>query len=569
MNKKKPECKFQSRILSILKNLEIQSYDDLGNVDFANIYKTQNKGRHFEFDIIAKIDDVGILIEATIESKKNKSNMEKKCKEFRAITNNIDPQTLVDAFTLTREQSDALVGIKEWRFLYICPSLNLFDREECINELERVYSNCYVLNAIHIQYLEFLGRHIGKYGTHELKNKLNIDNDDNDYGKFGSEPYDALEITGKRLYPNSPPVTVYAASIPVTHLLNICRVDRYGALKNWRPEIGSESYQRLLNANKLKNLRKIIDKNRENVAFPNSITTVINHNENSKIFDNSKLKLTQKYGYMDVIDGQHRLFAFAKTNMTHEELEKIKLMVVAIKYDGAKSPERKKTMKQLFAKIFVDINSNQSKVKSSLISLLLYDVMGDLTPHSLAAKLIKKLNKDSKILSDNFVAGTYPLKSNKQIQIETIIKTISPLFTKNCKIVKSESMAENLIIDIYRDIEKFFKFVKETFSDDWNSDYSYIFTSNYFAAFCCVYVLSKLENISYKTLITDLKKSVCKSHDFKFGPNNEILYRKNTMLPKPSNLNEIKKTFKSNIGTSINYTFKIYDDQSCKFKIIP
>ena len=82
-------------------------------------------------------------------------------------------------------------------------------------------------------------------------------------------------------------------------------------------------------------------------------------------------------------------------------------------------------------------------------------------------------------------------------------------------------------------------------------------------------MLSKLKNISYETLITDLKKSVCKSHDFKFGPNNEILYRENTMLPKPSNLNEIKKTFKSNIGTSINYTFKIYDDQSCKFKLIP
>ena len=65
--------------------------------------------------------------------------------------------------------------------------------------------------------------------------------------------------------------------------------------------------------------------------------------------------------------------------MTHEELEKIKLMVVAIKYDGAQSPERKKTMKQLFAKIFVDINSNQSKVKSSLISLL--SNLGDLTPH--------------------------------------------------------------------------------------------------------------------------------------------------------------------------------------------
>ena len=271
---------------------------------------------------------------------------------------------------------------------------------------------------------------------------------------------------------------------------------------------------------------------------------------------------------MDIIDGQHRLFAFAKTNMTHEELEKIKLMVVAIKYDGASYPGNEKIMKQLFAKIFVDINANQSKVKSSLISLLLYDVMGDFTPHSLAAKLIKKLNKDSKILSDSFVAGTYPFKSNKQLQIETIIKSISPLFTKNCKIVKSKSVAKDLIIKIYIDIEKFFKFVKETFSDDWNSDDSYIFTSNYFAAFCCIYVLSKLEHISYKTSITKLKKSICENHDTKLGPNNEILYRKNIMLPKPNNLNEIKKIFKSNIGTSINYTFKIHDDQSCEFKII-
>ena len=33
-------------------------------------------------------------------------------------------------------------------------------------------------------------------------------------------------------------------------------------------------------------------------------------------------------------------------------------------------------------------------------------------------------------------------------------------------------------IEIY-----FSEFVKETFSDDWNSDDSYIITSNYFAAF--------------------------------------------------------------------------------------
>ena len=63
--------------------MEITAYDDLGNVD--DIGKTKNKGRHFEYDIIAKIDGVGILIETTIESTKNKANMEKKCKEFCRI----------------------------------------------------------------------------------------------------------------------------------------------------------------------------------------------------------------------------------------------------------------------------------------------------------------------------------------------------------------------------------------------------------------------------------------------------------------------------------------------------
>ena len=62
--------------------------------------------------------------------------------------------------------------------------------------------------------------------------------------------------------------------------------------------------------------------------------------------------------------------------------------------------------------IRVKIYFQSITVKSSFLfgPILLYDVMGDLTPHSLAAKLIKKLNKDSKILSDNFVAGTLSVK---------------------------------------------------------------------------------------------------------------------------------------------------------------
>lgn len=118
------------------------------------------------------------------------------------------------------------------------------------------------------------------------------------------------------------------------------------------------TYQRLLNPNRLKGIRKFIN---NDGFFPNSV--IINFNIKKVIFEPSAkldssnscfgtLKLPNSYAIAYIIDGQHRIYGYAGTNYAKTNT----VPVVAF--------HNMKTEQQL--RIFMDINENQKAVSPSL-----------------------------------------------------------------------------------------------------------------------------------------------------------------------------------------------------------
>jgi len=222
-------------------------------------------------------------------------------------------------------------------------------------------------------------------------------------------------------------VDLYVFKMQVPDLLKISRVVRYGSLESWVPEIGTSAYQRLLNPNKLKGIRDFLKSERGRSSFPNAITVVLSkdvHVEGSE--DDCRLKIPLQYGSIEVIDGQHRLFAFAKSGLSYNELKKAKLIVIGVKFRDSSDKKRQ----QWCAKTFIEINRSQTKVPTELIQLIANSVMGERTPTALAARVLVELNIETSALKNVFYTRPFQ-KANRAggrpVRIVTVANELSPL----------------------------------------------------------------------------------------------------------------------------------------------
>jgi len=248
-------------------------------------------------------------------------------------------------------------------------------------------------------------------------------------------------------------------------------------------------------------------------------------------------------------------FAFAKSNLTDNQLAKTELLVTGIKFHGANQSQIKKWS----ARTFVEINSKQRPVPNELIYLLTYRVMKENQPKDLATEAIKTMNTSkSNSLYSLFKTNPFTEKSEKgtpKIRIVTIANTLKPLFSKQNQNI-SRGVAGKLLIKQVKEMEKYFSDIKHIFKQDWEDGpkNSLIFTTNYMSGLCDILVRSKKQKESrektkkrllrLKTNInSSLKKHNSRSRSFNDmkGPNGEILWRENQYLPRPSNQSAIKK----------------------------
>ena len=193
--------------------------------------------------------------------------------------------------------------------------------------------------------------------------------------------------------------TFYCASIPVKHLLEVCFSDSMQADIDSSGLIKLHGTQRVVKEDRLKQISEYI--NRTDSAFPNSIILAANYTESGNTLEDLEnrdrwqiiqedqglfLIIPTQKKLAAIIDGQHRLFAFAKADRSRLEME----LLCSIYLDLPKPYQ---------AQIFAIINSTQRAVDKSLTyELYGYNINDEdssiWSPDKLSVFLTRKLNLD-------------------------------------------------------------------------------------------------------------------------------------------------------------------------------
>ncbi|WP_299154365.1 DNA phosphorothioation-associated DGQHR protein 1 [uncultured Tateyamaria sp.] len=229
----------------------------------------------------------------------------------------------------------------------------------------------------------------------------------------------------------------YVAVLPAELLLRVCASDRMSASLN--PDgvgYSLEGTQRVIKDNRLSEIAAYI--NRVDAAFPNSIIVAANYDRETgfdqaenediaaeegeesgavssawsvQVLDDGchKLTIPSEAKLAAVIDGQHRLFSFAKANP--EALQSMNL-ICSVFIDLPKA---------LQAQIFATINSTQKRVDRSLtFELFGYNVSDEpeeyWTPDKLAVFFARKLATDT----DSPLRGRIMVAPKRDSKLEKI-----------------------------------------------------------------------------------------------------------------------------------------------------
>lgn len=197
--------------------------------------------------------------------------------------------------------------------------------------------------------------------------------------------------------------TYYVAVLPAQLLLKICYSDRLRAI----PEADGVSYkldgtQRGLDQDRLNSIARYIS--RSDSAFPNSIILAANFSEDDGTVEediNKRWTVQQSASGMysltiptserlaAVIDGQHRLFAFA---LVDKDIPRLDTQLICSLFLDLPKPFQ--------AQLFATINSTQKPVPKSLTyELFGYNISEEDTDHwspdKLAVYLSRKLNAEA------------------------------------------------------------------------------------------------------------------------------------------------------------------------------
>lgn len=182
----------------------------------------------------------------------------------------------------------------------------------------------------------------------------------------------------------------------------------------WREDDGGAFYQRMVNDSKISSMRRYLATQKR--VFVNNIIATISTEHASLLDDeNNPIDITedglfqQSGGYtqitpvkiriddatniIGIVDGQHRIYAYHKGDDVYEKDIAImrktqKLLVTAILYPRNESKEYRK---QFEAKLFLEINKTQSKIKSSLQQEI-ERILEPFSTTSISKDVIAKLN---------------------------------------------------------------------------------------------------------------------------------------------------------------------------------
>jgi DGQHR domain-containing protein len=264
-------------------------------------------------------------------------------------------------------------NISDVRFILATTKVGIRKEDSAFaNKIPKVY----VWDGNFLQYYKTLQQGIGDYAKYNLLSEIEIWPTQDVKIRI---PCMRMRIYGRKLY---------SFFVLPRHLLKFSYVARREMAKE-------EYYQRFVDKGRIKQIaQEFLDKRG---IFPNSVVLAFNKppkftplKKSAAGYDRAAapgstlgyLTLPSEYRSCWVIDGQHRLYAFAHAHSGANQ----KISVIA--FDHLSLREQ--------ARYFVEINSNQKPVQADL----LWDLKGDLFPESadgIISRVVKRLNLEGEM----------------------------------------------------------------------------------------------------------------------------------------------------------------------------
>ena len=311
----------------------------------------------------------------------------------------------------------------------------------------------------------------------------------------------------------------------------------------------SKSYQRLIKKKKIQGIQKHIIQDK---SFPTNL--IVHFNFEDKVnYDGKSIFFTPRFGFINVIDGQHRLFSYIDEWLSSDDIDensdKLKKFSESHFVTVTAFTKLKKLNKQI--ETFVSINEKQTPVSNNL----LWDLYPELFTKThedyykvKISELVKRLNNDENskfYFKIKYPSAPYGSKSGP-IDLNTICNSI-----KSNKLYYSSGMTEGelhglfkVILSIPHDktdeaifkaIKLFFETSHEISKDNWGN--KFYMTNQYVSSFL------KLFKSIIKHLVHEIKK-----------------------IKTAEDLDQAKVHFKKYLEPAQNYIDQMDQEEMRKFK---
>lgn len=539
---------------TFLRDFRFDAYWPNEPMDISDLETPVKEPSQVEIDIVARIKSMGFLIEVTTQKEKNEGKIKKFISKYRAVRKSaLSVEDLISLFSsIPSEKKENFCEIKEWKAIYIGTSVELV-YDDITSDKFTDSEGLTIINIDDWNYITALKKAIGEYARFEFLSFLGI-NPDKIEGKDDTDKYfDFYSVEERNITKEPLEADIFLFATSPSFLLRTCRVFRFVGLP--LPDAKSY-YQRMLSKRKLDEITGFIGGSSKR-CFPTPITVVLPTRVDAQTRDGkSKIAIPYKYGSLDIIDGQHRLYAYASSKIPMETREEARVLVNGIKFK-TNDPVK---IKKFSTRTFIDINREQVKVKTSLLYSISYDAMEDTSSKSLAGKIISLCNSDKNSpLHDLFEGCVIGRKSKLGLSRTSIVEVTNALAKIIEKIrdpdsLQSQNVAKMLnkgtisqeaseLIEVGKKLmNKYFNRVKNILSCDWTErTESVIFRSKYMAALILLLLDSiekgnnfteienRLSDISNNIISTpEWKKSVIGIPDDK---QDQIFHKKREAIP--------------------------------------
>jgi len=201
------------------------------------------------------------------------------------------------------------------------------------------------------------------------------------------ELLDAKRSRAPRRLVGLPPTLRAEAYLFFVNPFDILRYSRVARLE-WLDqaiEMGSPAYQRPLEPSKIRRIRSELLDHGSEVLLPGSILAVLHHETEVK---RNELHIRKVAGALEIIDGQHRLFAYADDAIAKQHKKLARIAVLALHFPDADA----KSVQRACGQLFVDINDKQKRVPAAHIDRVGWPVLQIREPRYIAADVLSRLN---------------------------------------------------------------------------------------------------------------------------------------------------------------------------------